>query len=46
MYRCDFLALEEGKVWIHNAQLHRMLLFLLLWGEAANVRLYPISCTL
>ena len=37
----DFASAEEGALWLLNAQLHRLMLYLLLWGEAANVRHLP-----
>ena len=32
---------DAGAQWVCNAQLHRCMLFLLLWGEAANLRHAP-----
>ena len=37
----DFASLEEGNAWVHNAQLQRLTLYFLMWGEAANVRHLP-----
>ena len=37
----DFASAEEGALWLLNAQLHRLMLYLLLWGEAANLRFMP-----
>ena len=37
----DFKSLQEGYAWVHNAQLHRLVLFFLMHGEAANLRHLP-----
>ena len=36
-----FLSAEEGAVWLLNARLNRILLYFLIWGEAANLRHAP-----
>ena len=37
----DFASLHEGYAWVHNAQLHRVILHFLIHGEAANLRHVP-----